>query len=88
MITKEVYVACDGKEFYDKDKCEEHEKDLDRRQFKRLIEAIKTLASNEGLCWECDLCPLANLCTKFFHDFPPCKWDKQEILRFNIMEGQ
>lgn len=25
MITKEVYVACDGTEFYDEDKCREYE---------------------------------------------------------------
>ena len=41
MITKEVYVACDGTEFYDEDKCREYEDELDNLQVPNLIKALK-----------------------------------------------
>lgn len=47
MTTKEVYVAYDGTEFYDKDRCKEHEMKLDKQQYKTLIKAIKGMESFE-----------------------------------------
>lgn len=47
MITKEVYVACDGTEFYDEDKCREYEDELDNLQVPDLIKALKAIASNK-----------------------------------------
>jgi hypothetical protein len=88
MTTKEVYVAYDGTEFYDKDRCKEHEMKLDKQQYKTLIKAIKGIVSNERINKECDRCPLVSRCDDFFVDSPPCKWDKQEILRFSITEDQ
>lgn len=34
MTTKKVYVACDGIEFYDEDKCRKYEDELDNLQVK------------------------------------------------------
>ena len=44
MITKEVYVACDGIEFYDEDECREYEDELDNLQVPDLIKALKAVS--------------------------------------------
>ena len=36
MTTKKVYVACDGIEFYDEDKCRKYEDELDNLQVPNL----------------------------------------------------
>lgn len=60
MITKEVYVACDGIEFYDEDECREYEDELDNLQVPDLIKALKVIASNKVIfsLGNCDRCPL------------------------------
>lgn len=82
MTTKEVYVACDGKEFYDKDKCREYEDELDNLQVPNLIKALKVIASNKAifLLSGCDRCPLRSICDPCFNGNPPCFWYQNNIL--------
>lgn len=82
MITKEVYVACDGTEFYDEDKCREYEDELDNLQVSNLIKALKVIASNKAIfpLRGCDKCPLTAICVSCFNLSPPCNWRENDIL--------
>lgn len=82
MTTKEVYVAYDGKEFYDEDKCREYEDELNNLQFPNLIKALKVIASNRAIfsVCDCDKCPLTSICDSCFDDYPPCHWREDNIL--------
>nr|DAL11352.1 MAG TPA_asm: hypothetical protein [Caudoviricetes sp.] len=82
MTTKEVYVACDGTEFYDEDKCREYEDELDNLQVPNLIKALKVIASNKSIfsSYNCDKCPLTSICDSCFNEHPPCYWGEDNIL--------
>lgn len=82
MTTKEVYVACDGTEFYDEDECREYEDELDNLQVPNLIKALKVIASNKAIfsVYSCDRCPLTSICDSCFNLYPPCNWNKDDIL--------
>ena len=83
MITKEVYVAYDGTEFYDEDKCREYEDELDNLQVPNLIKALKVIASNKAIfsSYSCDRCPLTSICDSCFSDNLPCRWRQKNILK-------
>lgn len=83
MTTKEVYVAYDGTEFYDEDKCREYEDELDNLQVSALIKALKVIASNKAIFSEynCDKCPLTLICVSCFNLNPPCHWNEDNILK-------
>lgn len=83
MITKEVYVACDGIEFYDEDECREYEDELDNLQVPDLIKALKVIASNKVIfsLGNCDRCPLTSICDSCFNDHTPCYWHENNILK-------
>lgn len=82
MTTKEVYVAYDGKEFYDKDECKGYEKVLDNLQVPNLIKALKVIASNKAIFSSnsCEECPLTSICDSCFNNHPPCYWHENDIL--------
>lgn len=82
MTTKEVYVAYDGTEFYDEDKCREYEDELDNLQVPNLIKALKVIASNKAIfsVSSCDRCPLTSICDSCFNCYAPCNWNKKNIL--------
>ena len=65
MTTKEVYVACDGIEFYDEDKYRKYEDELDN---------LKVIASNKAILssYTCDRCPLTSICDSCFNEHPHC----------------
>lgn len=83
MTTKEMYVAYDGKEFYDEDECRKYEDELDNLQVPDLIKALKVIASNGAifLSDSCDECPLTSICDSCFNDHPPCYWHENNILK-------
>lgn len=83
MTTKKVYVACDGIEFYDEDKCRKYEDELDNLQVPNLIKALKVIASNKAIfsSYTCDRCPLMSICDSCFNEHPPCEWNVKGILK-------
>nr|DAV02246.1 MAG TPA: hypothetical protein [Caudoviricetes sp.] len=83
MTTKKVYVACDGIEFYDEDKCRKYEDELDNLQVPNLIKALKVIASNKAIfsSYTCDRCPLMSICDSCFNERPPCYWHENNILK-------